>query len=85
MPPVSTREKVRPHHSPSPKILSRVTPGVSSTMDSRCPTILLNSVDLPTLGRPTMATIGFAIVSPILSLSNSPGRPAGHRCSQLPS
>ena len=31
------------------------------------PTILLNKVDLPTLGRPTMATIGFAMFSPILS------------------
>ena len=36
-------------------------------MESRCPTILLNKVDLPTLGRPTMATIGFAMFSPILS------------------
>ena len=67
MPPVSTRENLRPHHSASPKMRSRVTPGVSSTMESRCPTILLNKVDLPTLGRPTMATIGFAMFSPILS------------------
>ena len=67
MPPVSTRENLRPHHSASPKIRSRVTPGVSSTMERRFPTILLKSVDFPTLGRPTMATIGFAIVSPTLS------------------
>ena len=38
---------------------SRVTPGVSSTMESRFPMSLLNSMDLPTLGRPTMATMGF--------------------------
>ena len=36
-----------------------VTPGVSSTMDSRRPHSLLKSMDLPTLGRPTMATNGF--------------------------
>ena len=60
-PPVSTRENCLPHHSASPKIRSLVTPGVSSTMDSLRPTILLNKVDLPTLGRPTMATIGFGI------------------------
>ena len=36
-----------------------VTPGVSSTMERRFPMSLLNSMDLPTLGRPTMATMGF--------------------------
>ena len=63
MPPVSTIEKALPHHSVSPNTLSRVTPGVSSTMESLFPTILLNSVDFPTLGLPTMATIGFAITA----------------------
>ena len=48
-------------HSHSPKMRSRVTPGVSSTMERRCPISLLNSVDLPTFGRPTMATIGLDI------------------------
>ena len=32
---------------------------VSSTMERRFPMSLLNSMDLPTLGRPTMATMGF--------------------------
>ena len=64
MPPVSTMLKERPHHSHSAYSRSRVTPGVSSTMDSRWPQSLLNSMDLPTLGRPTIATKGF-----ILSLS----------------
>src|SRR5690606_40041441 len=36
---------------------SRVTPGRSSTSASLRPTRRLNSVDLPTLGRPTMATV----------------------------
>ena len=38
-----------------------VTPGVSSTMERRRPMILLNSMDLPTLGRPTMAIRGLDI------------------------
>ena len=61
MPPVSTMSKVRPRHSHSAYRRSRVTPGVSSTMERRRPTSLLKSMDLPTLGRPTMATSGFAI------------------------
>src|SRR5690606_2275249 len=39
----------------SPSRRSRVTPGRSSTRAMRRPTSRLNSVDLPTLGRPTMA------------------------------
>ena len=62
-----------PRHSLSPYSRSRVTPGVSSTMDSRRPTILLNSMDLPTLGRPTIAIKGNAIV---VSLSFQHGAPA---------
>src|SRR5690606_6834114 len=41
---------------PSASRRSRVTPGVSSTSAILRPTSRLNSVDLPTLGRPTMAT-----------------------------
>ena len=40
---------------------SRVTPGVSSTIAIRRPVSLLKSIDLPTFGLPTMATMGFAI------------------------
>lgn len=61
MPPVSASMKVRLRHSHAAKIRSRVTPGVSLTMDSRCPMSLLNNVDFPTLGRPTTATTGRAI------------------------
>src|SRR6266851_5585651 len=41
----------------SPSRRSRVTPGSSSTSASFCPTRRLNSVDLPTLGRPIMAIV----------------------------
>src|SRR5699024_1926851 len=58
MPPVSTSSSSRPCHSQGAKIRSRVMPGVSSTMASRWPHNLLNRVDLPTLGRPTTATMG---------------------------
>ena len=64
MPPVSTISNVLPHHSHSAYSLSRVTPGVSSTMERRFPTRRLNSIDLPTFGRPTIATSGFAIFHP---------------------
>ena len=42
---------------PAPSRRSRVTPGWSSTSASRRPTRRLKSVDLPTFGRPTMATV----------------------------
>ena len=44
----------------SPSRRSRVTPGVSSTSASLRPTSRLNSVDLPTLGRPMMATLALS-------------------------
>ena len=50
--------KRRPPHSHSYLIRSRVTPGTSSTIASRRPRNLLINVDLPTLGRPSIATIG---------------------------
>ena len=39
-------------------ITSRVVPGTGVTIARRVPVILLNSVDLPTLGRPTRTTRG---------------------------
>lgn len=45
--------------------------GVSSTMESRCPVSLLNSVDLPTFGRPTMAISGLDISGHFLSVGIS--------------
>src|SRR5262245_61458459 len=56
-PAVSTTVKSRSPRWPAPKRRSRVTPGWSSTSASFLPTRRLNRVDLPTLGRPTMATV----------------------------
>ena len=77
MPPVSTRSKVRPRHSAWAYSRSRVTPGVSSTMDRRLPVSLLNSMDLPTLGRPTIATRGLAMDIPPIEICQ--GFPLGGR------
>src|SRR5262249_35213402 len=41
---------------------SRVTPGTSSTSAGRPPTRRLYSVDLPTFGRPTIATSGASLL-----------------------
>ena len=57
-PAVSTMVKSSPSRCASPKRRSRVTPGWSSTSASFLPTSRLNSVDLPTLGRPMMMTWG---------------------------
>src|SRR5437762_807156 len=61
MPPVSTMVKAIPRQSESPKSRSRVVPGISDVTDLRSPISRLKSVDLPTFGRPTSATIGFRI------------------------
>ena len=57
-PPVSMMMKRRPPHSHSYCTRSLVTPGVSSTIASRRPRNRLIKVDLPTFGRPKIATIG---------------------------
>src|SRR4051812_17120696 len=57
-PAVSMTLKTMPARFASPSRRSRVTPGRSSTSARRFPTSLLNRVDLPTFGRPTMATVG---------------------------
>src|SRR5574344_1683075 len=54
-------------HSASAYNLSLVTPGVSSTIEIRLLTNILNRVDFPTLGLPTMATIGLLIFAPTLN------------------
>ena len=61
MPPVSTSVRTRPFHSTSAEMRSRVTPGVSSTIEMRSPVSLLKNVLFPTFGRPTTATMPFAI------------------------
>src|SRR5260370_36088065 len=51
-------ENWRPRHSAIPYSRSRVRPDCGSTIALRQPRTRLKSVDLPTLGRPTIATIG---------------------------
>src|SRR2546430_15149234 len=58
MPPVSTNSKARSPSFTGAVMRSRVTPAVGSTMAMRRPLNQLNSDDLPTLGRPTIATCG---------------------------
>ena len=55
----------------SPSRRSRVTPGSSSTSASLRPTSRLNSVDLPTFGRPMIATLALMSFQPA-----GPARPA---------
>ena len=57
-PAVSRSVKARSPSCAGASRISRVTPGWSSTSAWRRPTSRLNIVDLPTLGRPTMATLG---------------------------
>ena len=59
-PAVSTTVNSWPRHSATPYRRSRVSPARSSTIAFRQPIMRLNSVDLPTFGRPTMATIALA-------------------------
>ena len=62
-PAVSTTVKARSASRASPSRRSRVTPGSSSTSASLRPTSRLNSVDLPTFGRPMIATLGLNLAS----------------------
>ena len=56
-PPVSTSTKRLPVHSQTSSLRSRVTPGVSCTTAARVSVSRLTSVDLPTFGKPTIATV----------------------------
>src|ERR1022692_3317313 len=58
MPPVSISSKRGPSCSAAPCIRPRVMPGSSPTMERRCPVMRLKRVDFPTLGLPTMTTVG---------------------------
>src|SRR5436190_21807401 len=61
MPPVSITSKRRPSCSADPCMRSRVIPGSSPTIARRCPVMRLKRVDFPTLGLPTMTTVGMAL------------------------
>src|SRR5207249_2126863 len=56
-PPVSITTKRLPAHSATSSLRSRVTPGVSCTTAARDSVSRLTRVDLPTLGKPTIATV----------------------------
>jgi hypothetical protein len=56
-PPVSISRNSVPAHSQTSSFRSRVTPGVSWTTAARVPVRRLTSVDLPTFGKPTTATV----------------------------
>src|SRR4051812_24822059 len=74
--------KSRPISEASPSHRSRVTPGRSSTSASFLPTRRLNRVDLPTLGRPIIATTGRLGIAPpygTRALSSPPLRYPTHR------
>ena len=58
MPPVSSSSKATPFHSVATRLRSRVTPGWAWVTASRPPASRLTRVLLPTLGKPTMATVG---------------------------
>src|SRR4030095_8447488 len=60
-----------------PVMRSRVIPGRSWTIACRRPSRRLNSVDLPTLGRPTMAAVGVRGMSGIVSLQEVLGGSSG--------
>ena len=53
---MSTSTNVRPPRSSIVSIVSRVVPGTSATIVRSSPTSLLKSDDLPTFGRPRIAT-----------------------------
>src|SRR2546430_2155034 len=56
IPAVSTKRYARPSRAISVSTLSMVVPGMGETMERSSPTMRFSSVDLPTLGRPMMAT-----------------------------
>ena len=59
-PPVSNSSKETFRHVTGRPSASRVVPATGATIARREPEIRLKSVDLPTLGRPTSATVGNA-------------------------
>ena len=66
---------------------SRVIPGSSPTIDRRVPVMRLNSVDLPTFGRPQIATSGISAATldaPSLASINSEAKLSSSRSSRSP-
>ncbi len=89
-PPVSTSRSRLPLHSQTISLRSRVTPGVSKTTAERVADRRFTSVDFPTFGKPTTATVprsgGTCTAGPCAgssppasSLSDSARPPRGRR------
>ena len=86
-PPVSMRRNQVPVHSQRSSLRSRVTPGVSWTTAARLCVSRLIRVDLPTFGKPTIATVpaisrgastssSSMSSSPVIAGESRPGDPA---------
>src|SRR6188508_3198009 len=71
--------KSSPSRVASPSRRSRVTPGRSSTKASRRPTSRLNNVDLPTFGRPMMASVKGGTMRHVLAANGAGARLALER------
>ena len=78
-PPVSISRKCLPFQSAISSFRSRVTPGVSCTTAWRVSVSRLISVDLPTFGKPTMATVPMISGVAVASLISEEWRCAGGR------
>src|SRR5205823_10217223 len=86
-PPVSTNRNRCPFHSATSSLRSRVTPDVSCTTAAREPVKRLTSVDLPTFGNPTIATVpssGSCSVSLMGSLLHMSGGRGGGKPGGFP-
>mmetsp|Transcript_39073 Transcript_39073/g.83694 ORF Transcript_39073/g.83694 Transcript_39073/m.83694 type:complete len:264 (-) Transcript_39073:262-1053(-) len=89
-PPVSTRTKSSRSDVTSAYKRSRVTPGMSATSAACLPDSLLKRADFPTLGRPTMTTVGslgrfFSLASSPSSKRPSPSSASSSSSPSLPS
>ena len=83
-PPVSMRRNVVPDHSHSSSLRSRVTPGVSWTTAVRVDVSRLINVDLPTFGKPTIATVPAISTSSAISIMTAASRRAAGRARARP-
>src|SRR5258706_10771107 len=61
-PPVSTSSTNLPSIYSGAEIRSRVTPGISCTIEIRRPTSAFSKLLLPTFGLPTIATVGIVLI-----------------------
>jgi len=70
-PPVSMSRNRLPFHSQISSLRSRVTPGVSWTTAARVAVSRFTSVDLPTFGKPTIATVPSSGASSVMAAAEA--------------